>query len=309
MLSLPNLLPLFCHVDDFCQHFEPAHKAKQLPSDKPKRNRARSLSTSEILTILIAFHQSGFRNFKTFYTGYVCQHLKAEFPDLVSYHRFVEFIPASLVALFAYLHSLFGKCSGISFIDSTPLGVCDNHRINQHKTFKGIAKRGKTSTGWFFGFKLHLVVSDTGALLNMTLTPISRRRESGNVNDKTPAFSSLCDLFGKVFGDKGYISQPLKETLLDEGVELITKVRKNMKPQTLPFHASVKSPLDSLLLRKRAIIESVIDQLKNISQVEHSRHRASTGFLWNVVASLIAYCHQPKKPSLNLNLGPAIVVA
>ena len=138
-------------------------------------------------------------------------------------------------------------------------------------------------------------MSDTGELLTMTLT-------SGNVNDKKPAFALLCDLFGKVFGDKGYISRPLKDTLLDEGVELITKIRKDMKPQILP-------PLDSLLLRKRAIIESVIDPLKNISQVEHSRHRASTGFLWNVAASLIAYCHQPKKPSLHLNLGPAIVVA
>ena len=133
MLSLPNLLPLFCHVDDFCQPFERQQKEIMLPADKPQRNRARSLSTSEVLTIMIAFHQSGFRNFKTFYTGYVCQHLKAEFPALVSYHRFVEFVPSVLTALFAYLHSLFGKCSGISFIDSTPLVVCDNHRIKPHK--------------------------------------------------------------------------------------------------------------------------------------------------------------------------------
>ena len=148
MFSLPNLLSLFCHVDDFCHYFEPAHKAKQLPADKPQRNRPRSLCSSEILTIMIAFHQSGFRNFKTFYLGYVCSHLQAEFPGLVSYHRFIEFIPSSLVALFAYLHSLFGNCSGISFIDSTPLAVCDNHRIKQHKVFKGLAKRGKTSTGF-----------------------------------------------------------------------------------------------------------------------------------------------------------------
>ena len=299
MFSLPDLTCLFCHVDDFCQTFEQtferAQKAQQLPDGKPHRNRARSLCTSEIITVLIAFHQSGFRTFKAFYLGYVCQHLRAAFPGLVSYHRFIEFIPAALVALFSYLHSLFGRCSGISFLDSTPLVVCDNHRISQHKVFKNIAQRGKTSTGWFFGFKLHLVVSDTGELLNMTLSP-------GNVDDRKPTPNLLRDLFGKVFADKGYVSQALADVLAANFVELITKVRKNMTPKPLP-------PLDKMLLRKRAIIETVIDQLKNISQVEHTRHRAATGFLWNLAAALIAYCHQPKKPSLNLNLGPAIVVA
>ncbi len=302
MFSLPNLLSLFCHVDDFCQPFERAQKARQLRVAKPVRNRARSLCTSEVLTIMIAFHQSGFRNFKTFYMGYICPHLKAEFPGLVSYHRFIEFIPASLVSLFAYLHSLFGTCNGVSFIDSTPLSVCDNHRIKRHKVFKGLAKRGKTSMGWFFGFKLHLVVSvvsDTGELLSFTLTP-------GNVHGRQPVPALLQNQFGKVFGDIGYISKALTQSLLTHGVELITKLRKNMKPRELP-------PQGTVLLRKRAVIESVIesviDQLKNISQIEHTRHRASTGLLWNLAASLIAYCHQPKKPSLNLNLDPTVIVA
>ena len=155
---------------------------------------------------MIAFHQSGFRNFKTFYVGYVCQHLQAEFPRLVSYNRFIEFSAAALVPLFAYLRSLFGRCSGISFLDSTPLAVCDNHRIGQHKVFADCAKRGKTSTGWFFGFKLHLVVSDTGDLLNRTLSP-------GNVDDRKPVPNLLQKLFGKVFADKGYISQKLSNLL------------------------------------------------------------------------------------------------
>lgn len=295
MFSLPNLLSLFCQVDDFCQSFEPAQKARQLSTGKPQRSRARSLSTSEVLTIMIAFHQVGFRNFKTFYIGYVCQHLKAEFPGLVSYSRFVEFIPSALVALFAYLRSLFGKCSGVSFIDSTPLAVCDNHRIKQHKVFKGFAKRGKTSMGWFFGFKLHVVVNDRGQLLSFTLTP-------GNVDDRKPVEKLAQTLRGKLFGDKGYLSKALTQSLRADGVELITKPRKNMKAKALPL-------LDQLLLRKRAVIESVIDQLKNISQVEHTRHRAATGFLWNVAASLVAYCHQPKKPSLNLNADILALVA
>jgi hypothetical protein len=226
------------------------------------------------MTILIAFHQSGYRDFKTFYTKYVCGHWRGEFPGLVSYQRFVEFMPSRL-----------GSCSGVSFIDSTALKVCHNARIHQHKVFSGIAKRGKTSTGWFFGFKLHLVVSDTGALLAFTLTP-------GNTDDRKPVPDLLSPLFGKVFGDKGYISKPLHDLLRGKGVELITKLRKNMTPHPLP-------EVDKLLLRKRAIIETIIDQLKNISQIEHSRHRAPCGFLWNLAAGLIAYCHQSQKPSLH----------
>lgn len=149
-----------------------------------------------------------------------------------------------------------------------------------------MAQRGKTSTGWFFGFKLHLVVSDTGALLNFTLT-------AANTDDRKPVPDLLSDLFGKVFGDKGYLSKPLQGLLFERGVELITKLRKNMAPRSLP-------EADKLLLRKRAIIETIIDQLKNISQVEHSRHRGPCGFLWNLAAGLIAYCHQPTKPSLHL---------
>lgn len=288
-----SLLELFVHVDDFCQQFLPKWKATQLKGKK--RNRARSLSESEIMTILIAFHQSGYRTFKEFYTNHVCQFWTREFPHLVSYQRFIEYIPAVLAPLFFYLKSLRGKGTGITFIDSTALPVCDNRRIGQHKVFAGIAKRGKTSTGWFFGFKLHLVVSDTGDLLNFTLT-------TADVDDRKPVGDLLSCLFGKVFGDKGYLSDVLKDLLGGRGIELITKVRKNMKPRQL-------SQVNKVFLRKRAIIETVIDQLKNISQVEHSRHRAYTGFLWNVVAALIAYCHQPKKPSLHRTQTTDIVLA
>jgi transposase len=238
------------------------------------------------MTILIAFHQSHYRDFKTFYCAHVCLRWRSAFPRLVSYQRFIEFVPSVLWPLSAYLKSLLGTCSGITFADSTPLAVCDNCRIQQHKVFAATAKRGKTSTGWFFGFKLHLLVNDQGELLNLTLT-------TGQVDDRKPLLFLVTGLFGKVFADKGYISGPLADALRANGIELITKARKNMTPRPL-------SAVDRVLLRKRAIIESVIDQLKNISQIEHTRHRADTGFLWNLLGALIAYCHQPKKPSLNL---------
>lgn len=282
-----SLLELFCHVDDFCQVFLPHWKQSLLESGNTKRQRCRSLSESEIMTILIAFHSSHYRDFKAFYQGYVCQHWKSEFPGVVSYNRFIECIPAVLVALYTYLETLKAKGTSLSFLDATDLSVCDNHRISQHKVFKGIAKRGKTSTGYFFGFKLHIVVNDQGGLLNYCLT-------AGNVDDRKPVPNLLLGLLGKVYADKGYVSQSLFEQLFAKGIHLVTKAKKNRKPQLMPLW-------DRIMLRKRAIIESVVDQLKNISPVEHTRHRAYTGFLWNLAAARIAYCHQPKKPSLHLN--------
>jgi transposase len=206
------------------------------------------------------------------------------FLALVSYTRFVDFMPSALLPLCAYFrNTCLGHCSGLSFIDSTSLEVCLTQRIASHKVFAGFAERGKTSTGWFFGFKLHLVINDRGELLNVLLTP-------GNVDDRQPVPQLVRKLFGKVFGDKGYISKPLYELLRQTfGVQLVTKLRKNSKNR-LPMELT-----DRILLRKRALVETVIDQLKNISQIEHSRHRSVTNFMVNLICGLIAYAHQPKK--------------
>ena len=284
---MDSLLELFEHVDDFCQIFLPKLEQLLLNNGDIKRRRERSLSISEVMTILIHFHQSHYRNFKAYYCEHVVPHLRNEFPNLVSYTRFVDFIPSALLPLCAYFkQACLGDCTGVSFIDSTSLDVCLNQRIASHKVFAGLAERGKTSTGWFFGFKLHLVINDRGELLNALLTP-------GNVDDRKPVPKLVRKLFGKVFGDKGYISQPLYELLQQTfGVQLVTKLRSNSKNRLpMPF-------IDRILLRRRAIVESVIDQLKNISQIEHSRHRSVTIFLANLICGLIASAHQPKKPSL-----------
>ncbi len=283
-----SLLELFCHVHDFCRVFQPRWQAALLAHGSQHRRRSRQLDLSEIMTILILFHQSHYRDFKAFYTQQVLVHLRTEFPGLVSYTRFVEFMPSALIPLCAYLRYCRGTCTGISFIDATDLTVCHNRRIAQHKVFKGIAARGKTSTGWFFGFKVHVVVNDRGELLECMLTP-------GNVDDRKPVSQLVKRLFGKLIGDKGYISRKLQAELRETfRVQLITKLRRNMKNQLMPL-------ADRLLLRKRAIIETIIDQLKNISQIEHSRHRSLANFLVNLLCGLIAYCHQPKKPSLHLD--------
>ncbi len=291
MLSLEEL---FCSVDDFCQHFEPQWERQLLGHGLQQRKRERSLTLSEMMTILIGFHQSCYRNFKIYYQQKVQTEWSAEFPKLVSYNRFIEWVPSTLIPLCAYLRSCFGTCRGISFMDSTGLKVCHNRRIPQHKVFKNLAARGKTSVDWFFGFKLHLVVNDQGELLNVILTP-------GNTDDRTPVPQLLQQLFGKVFADKGYVSQKLAKQLLETaGIQLITKLKRTMKQRLM-------SLTDRLLLRKRSIIETIIDQLKNISQVEHSRHRSPVNCFVNIICGLIAYCHQPKKPAIAMdhNLLPS----
>lgn len=283
-----SLEELFCSVDDFCESFEPQWKQQLLGFGLQFRNRPRSLNLSEIMTILIAFHQSCYRNFKTYYQEKVQTEWADAFPGLVSYQRFIEWVPGTLVPMCAYLRSCFGKCSGISFMDSTSLKVCHNRRIKQHKVFENLAARGKTSVDWFFGFKLHLVVNDRGELLNIMLTP-------GNTDDRTPVPKLLQQLFGKVFADKGYVSQKLaKQLLKTAGIQLITKLKRNMKQRLMPLN-------DRLILRKRSIIETIIDQLKNISQIEHSRHRSPVNCFVNILGGLIAYCHQPKKPSIAID--------
>lgn len=283
-----NILPLFFEIDEFCRLFEPLWNRHLMAVNGKRRNRARSLALSEVMTILILFHQSGYRNLKQFYLEFVCRYLRAEFPGLVSYNRFVEFERDALVPLSAYLQTRRGRCSGISFIDSTKLAVCENLRIPQHRQFLGIAARGKTTMGWFYGFKLHLVVSDSGELLAWQVTP-------GNIDDRRPVPKLAQRLFGKLFGDRGYLSEPLRLLLREQNLELVTKLKKNMKNQFLNL-------LDKLLLRKRAIIETVFDQLKNISQIEHTRHRSFWNFLVNLAAGLIAYSLREKKPSLNYNV-------
>jgi hypothetical protein len=281
-----SLLELFVDVDDFCQIFLPTWQKRLLGDGSKKRLRDGQLSLSEVMTIIIYFHQSHYRNFKRYYLEHVCQQLQSEFPNLVTYERFVALMPTALGPLSAYLKSLYGKCSGISFIDSTTLAVCDNHRIYSNKVFEDVAERGKSSMGWFYGLKLHLVVNDRGEILSCQVT-------AGNVDDRKPVLNLCKNLFGKLIADRGYISQALFEQLLETfGVQLITRIKSNMKNRLMPL-------VDKLLLRKRAIIESVVDQLKNVSQIEHTRHRSPINCFINILAGLIAYCRQPKKPDLN----------
>lgn len=192
---MTSLEELFCSADDFCKKHEGCYEQKLLGHGVRQSQRSKQLCQSEIMTIIIGFHQSHYRNFKSYY------------------------------------------------------------------------------------------LKQVGELLNITVS-------SGNTDDRKPVSRLLLNIVGKVFADKGHISASLAKSLLQSfGVQLITKFKSNMKNRLIPLN-------DLLLLRKRAIVETVIDQLKNISQIEHSCYRSPVNFMVNVLAGLIAYCHQPKKSSL-----------
>ena len=287
-----SIVSLFCEIDDFFLDYEKCKSTQCLREASPidPRGRPRGLHPSEVMTVLIAFHQSGYRTFKHFYLKHVCVYWRAEFPGLVSYTRFVQLKKEVLRLLTFYLSTHTGTCRGISFVDSTRLRVCDNKRISSHKVFaEKVSERGKTSMGGFYGFKLHLIINDTGDLLDVALTPGNRddRRPLWGMNPETP-------LHGSLYGDRGYISEDLREKLRKQGINLVYKVRKNMDP--LEVSAS-----DEVLLKKRTLVESVIKELKTQTVLEHSRHRSFENFYVNVFSALIAYQLSENKPALNFD--------
>lgn len=291
MLSSHKITEIFFIIDEFDKNFEKIVSDHSLVrnTDLKQRNRKSTLSDSEVMTILILFHSGHYRDLKHYYINHVKNHMKSEFPETVSYNRFVELQKKVVVKLAIFLKMFcLGKCTGISYIDSTPIRVCHIKREKQHKVFKGLAQKGQCSLGWFYGFKLHLIINDKGEILDFIITP-------GNIDDRKPLSDMNLHkrIFGKLFGDKGYISKDLFEKLFIDGVHLITKIKKNMKNSLMLLQ-------DKITLRKRALIETVNDELKNICQVEHTRYRSFNNFITNLLSGLIAYSFFDKKPSINL---------
>ena len=288
MLTDDKVTQLFCMADDFCKFFDfQMEKYSVRDISKRRYHREGRMSKSEVMLIIILFHCSGYRCMKHFYLEKVCKCMRNLFPNVVSYNRFVELQKEVAVPLAIFIKKvLLGRCTGVSFVDSTPLRVCRNQRIHIHKVFRGIAQRGKCSMGWFFGFKLHVICNEKGELLNFMITP-------GDVDDRKPleykAFVEF--MYGKLVADKGYISKRLFERLFVDGIQLVTKLKNNMR-------GALMSMSDKLLLRRRAIIETVNDELNNIAQVEHSRHRSFGNFIVNTLGALAAYCCFPKKPCI-----------
>lgn len=248
------------------------------------------MSDAEVITILICFHFNSYRNFKHYYLYCVRTVWKDLFPKTFSYNRFIEVMPRCFVAMTMFLKlAVFGKCTGISFVDSTCIPVIHNKRFYSMKVFKDIATKGKSTMGWYIGFKLHLLCNEKGEIINFNLT-------KANVDDRNEnVMNALIDkVFGKLYADKGYISQTLFGRLWDKGVHIVTGLRSNMKQKLMPLY-------DKIMLRKRSVIESVNDMLKNVAQIVHTRHRSLHNFIMNILAAMGAYCFFSTKPHVNFD--------
>jgi len=280
-----DITALYCCLDDFCKVFEQWEAHRLIPSEQT-RQRTGKLSRSEMLFIMVLFHLSPYKHFKAFYLyGIGCQH-RGCFSDLPHYDRFVSLMPRLFVPLMVLLHSLSGEQSGVSFADSTKLAVCHNRRIDRHKVFDGLATRAKTSVGWFYGLKLHVVINHKGQIMALRITP-------GNTADSTVLNEMTQHLTGKLYADKGYIGRELFTKLWQRGLHLITGIRRNMRNYLMPLG-------DKLMLRKRFVIETVFDILKCEMGLEHSRHRSPVNAMVHVLSCLVAYAFRPGKPSISL---------
>ena len=277
------LVATFCYVDDFSKIYERYIK-NRLINDGRVRIRETKISMGEMLTILIMFHLSGIKCFKYYYEYVVLQKFSSYFPNAISYKRFNQLMPRAILPLSILLNSLKGEKTGIYFIDATKMPICHNKRINNHKTFNGLAQLGKSSYGWFLGFKLHMVINNKGEIMAIKIT-------KGNVDDRKPVEQLLKNLKGYTYADKGYIDGNLFLKLYNKSMKLIYGIRNNMKNKFLTL-------FDKIMLRKRSLIESAFNILKNQMNIDHTRHRSPYNFLVNTLSALIAYCFYKGKPSI-----------
>lgn len=283
-----KVINLFLELDDFVIAFDKKFSERLVETRSPQSVNKPGISISEMMCIEILYHNSGYKCFQYYYLQEVEKgYLKPYFPSAPSYSRFVQLKARILTYLVLYLNLCrLGKACQIYFGDSTILPVCHNRRIHSHKVFKKQAVRGKSSTGWFFGLKLFLVINAFGEIMNAFFTP-------GNVADN--ALNVMVNMFGKLkgwaFADKGFINRNASEILMQKGLQLITGIRNNMKNKLMKME-------HKLLLKKRGIIESVNDILKTVCDIEHTRHRSPINALVNLYAGLCSYSWLDKKPTI-----------
>lgn len=278
-----NITALFFCLDEFCKSYQEWEKHRLIDTGK-KRYRACEMSLSEMLTIMILFHLSPCKNFKYYYIVHLYHFHKQDFPKLLSYSRFVQLMPRLFVPLCILLQSLFGEQTGTYIADATSLPMCHNKRISRNRVFKGLAARGKTTMGWFYGLKLHLVINHKGSIVAVKITP-------GNVDERTVLDEMTRHLKGNIFADKGFISQDLFKKLFQRGLKLITGIRRNMKNYLMPL-------IEKILLRKRFLVETLFDVLKIHMNLSHTRHRSPTNACVNILSCLSAYQLKENKPSM-----------
>lgn len=286
------LTEIYFHADEFCKQNAVFLSSLLKENGYYKKKHACQLTLSEIMTILIYYHCCYYKDFKSYYQQLVSRELRRDFPDLVSYHRFVELIPRAMLPMSLFLKKCCGQAqqTGIYYMDSSAVAVSHPKRVHQHRTFKGLADWGKTSVGFFYGFKYHLLINQQGELLRFYFTKAS-------ISDTHPKvlFFLTRHLQGSVFADKGYLVNPEKKLFVEqEGLKLIVKPRKNAK------QAPCMDIYEKAYLAKRGMIESVIALHKQVANIEHTRHRSAVNAFAHMLAALVAYSFYLNKPSVQI---------
>lgn len=264
---------LYSLLDDFCKIYYKWEQHKLIPNHKI-RYRAGNLCLPELMTIILYFYLSPCQDFKNYYLYHLPTKYKNYF-KLVSYSRIIQLWPRLLLPLSLMFQLLKGEETGIYFIDSTKLQICHNKRTSSNRVFGKIAKIGKSSYGWFMGFKLHMIINNKGEIMAIKIT-------KGNKSDISQTTALAKGITGSMYGDKGYISKEIFTDLFNSGLRLFTGIRKDMKNHLLEFY-------DKSMLRKRSLIESVFNVLKNSMKFEHTRHRSPINFLVHILACVNAY--------------------
>ncbi|WP_371219810.1 IS982 family transposase [Orientia tsutsugamushi] len=282
------IITVYYLIDNFCKIYQEWERKRLIPSSN-QRNRDGKLSLAELLTITIYFYLSPCKDFKNYYLYYLSHKYKGYF-CLPSYSRIIQLCRRMLLPLAVLMHYLKGEETSIYYIDSTKLEICYNKRTSSNRVFNKISKIGKSSYGWFLGFKLHLIINNKGEIMSVKIT-------KGNKSDiSVSSFFSKC-LSGKLFSDKAYISKELFHQLLTNGLRLFTNLRKDIKTYLLDIQ-------DKQLLNKRSLIESVFNVVKKHMHLEHTRHRSPLNFFVHIIASLASYSIFKLNPYLISSSSP-----
>ncbi|WP_342259857.1 IS982 family transposase [Candidatus Tisiphia endosymbiont of Metellina segmentata] len=260
-------------IANFCEIYQEWEDKKLLLCNS-KRHRQGSLDLCELLTIVIYFYLSPCKDFKNYYLYHLSYKYRGYF-TLPSYSRIIQLWPKLILPLALLMQLLRGEDTGIYFIDSTKSAICHDKRTKSNKVFGRIARIGMSSYGWFMGFKLHLIINSKGEIMAVKIT-------KGNRSDISSVLSMTQGLEGKLFGDKAYISKELFNKLLAKSLRLLTSIRKDMKKHLLEIE-------DKEMLKKRTLIESVFNVLKNNMCLEHSMNRSPVNFLVHILACVVGY--------------------
>ena len=262
-----TLYHIFDQIDNLLKTMSASLKRKLLSDLRPKGGRPSGLSLQAILAFGIFRFATGVKDVKHYHRKLLSSYSK-ELGRIPNYGNFNALMNQAtpyvifLLQWICYCHQSAG--GGLYFMDSTPMKVCENKRIFDHKVCEDMAQRGKSSMGWFFGFKLHVVCDSLGRLVSLLITP-------GNTDDRKFALKLLKGLRGLCVADAGYVSKKLMQELYQQGLLLLTDVRNSMK--------RLMSETQHGLLKLRQRIEGVFSCLKHRLKAEASIARSPLGYL------------------------------